>query len=508
MQISANKAREAVEQLLAYAQGHGLIDVQDIHYARNGLLDALRLDAPASAWVHDTPAREDILATLLDFAAQTALLPENTQTYRDLFDTRLMGYVTPPPSQINARFEALQQSRGIEAATGWFYGFCTDIGYIRLDRVAKNLAWQYESPYGQLEITINLSKPEKDPKEIARLKTLPAAGYPACLLCPDNVGYAGRLDHPARQNLRILPLQLEGEPWYFQYSPYVYYNEHCIVLSARHRPMAITRRSFARLLDFTARFPHYFIGSNADLPIVGGSILNHDHFQGGRHTLPMANAGLRRTLTCPDERVQAGVIDWPMAALRLKSSCADALVDQATAILDAWRGYSDVSADIAAYSGDTPHNTITPIARRRQDMYELDLVLRNNRTTEEHPLGIFHPHAQLHHIKRENIGLIEVMGLFILPARLKEELAAISACMADEALDPLSLPPALAVHQPWLAALIKRYGHVPQQEASAVIEGEVGKICLQVLHDASVFKDTPDGNEALARFCRHIGFGE
>lgn len=500
-----------IEALLGYAQQRGLLSCADICYARNHLLDTLHVDTP---WEGDAvPAAASAgqpLAVLLDYAYAQGLMADNTPTLRDLFDTRLMDAVTPRPSEVNRQFAQYRQNQGIQAATSWFYQFCQDIGYIRMERIAKNIAWRHTSPYGELEITINLSKPEKDPREIAKLKTLPAAGYPKCLLCSENVGYAGRMNHPARQTLRILPLTLNGESWFFQYSPYVYYNEHCIVLNARHIPMKIGRGTFVRLLDFVAQFPHYFLGSNADLPIVGGSILNHDHFQGGQHALPMSKAGLRTQLKREGFTGTAGIVDWPMAALRLTSDNPCELTEMADRVLTLWREYSDPSADVLAYTGQTPHNTITPIARRRGEAYELDLVLRNNRTTQEHPLGIFHPHAELHHIKKENIGLIEVMGLFILPARLKNELAALAPYLCDASLplDEISDPShPLFSHAHWMNDVVKRHGRQHDAaQAQAVLQTEVGQVCEQVLHHAGVFADTSEGNAALLRFLAQAGF--
>ncbi|MDD4796267.1 MAG: UDP-glucose--hexose-1-phosphate uridylyltransferase [Eubacteriales bacterium] len=506
-----NDASYQVEALLGYAQQRGLISPADISYARNRLLDTLRLDAPWDG--EPVPAAQDaatVLQALLDYAYDRGLFADNTETLRDLFDTRLMDAVTPRPSQVEQTFSRYSQNQGITAATDWFYQFCQDIGYIRSDRIAKNVAWEHPCRYGRLEITINLSKPEKDPREIALLKSLPAAGYPKCLLCSENVGYAGRLNHPARQTLRILPLQLAGQSWFFQYSPYVYYNEHCIVFNARHIPMKVDRGAFTRLLDFTTQFPHYFVGSNADLPIVGGSILNHDHFQGGRHQLPMAKADLRIRLRHESFTGTAGVVDWPMAALRLTSRHRDELIQTAARVLELWREYSDPSADILAHTNQGPHNTITPIARRRGDDYELDLVLRNNRTTDEHPLGIFHPHAQLHHIKKENIGLIEVMGLFILPARLKTELTQLTAYLCDAALplDALNDPGhPLFAHAAWIADVAARHGREHcAAAAQTILQAEVGAVCEQVLHHAGVFADTPAGDAALLAFLSRAGF--
>jgi UDPglucose--hexose-1-phosphate uridylyltransferase len=459
-----------------------------------------------------------ILEALLDYAADKGLLPENTMTYRDLFDTKLMGVLMPRPSEVIERFNNIRKKHGIKEATNDFYALCQNSDYIRVSRIARNLKWNYDSPFGTLEITINLTKPEKDPKEIAALKSAPQSNYPKCALCPENVGYAGRINHPARQTLRTIPLILDGEKWHFQYSPYVYYNQHCIVLSEQHVPMQITGKTFRRLFDFIKLFPHYFIGSNADLPIVGGSILNHDHFQGGYHTFPMEKAPIELELInsqYPD--VKAGIIHWPMSALRLSARDSASLEELAEYILNLWRKYSDPDADILAESinekGEkVPHNTITPIARmNKKGLYELDLVFRNNRTSLEHPLGIFHPHAELHHIKKENIGLIEVMGLFILPGRLQKELKYIQEILTGtKKLDREELSnPAHPLHQHfhWIQELISVYGtEVEDQQAKAIIEKAVGEKCVKVLEHAGVFKATPEGRDAFKRFLKTAGF--
>jgi UDPglucose--hexose-1-phosphate uridylyltransferase len=429
-------AQNAVEKLIAYGLRYGLLAPLDAVEARNALLDILGLDEPAAASPPDalpqTPT--PILRTLLDFAVAQGVI-EDTVTARTLLDTRLMGCLMPRPSRVAERFESIRGQQGAAAATAWFYELNRRSNYIRVDDLARNLEWPYHSErYGRLEITVNLAKPEKDPREIARLKNMPASGYPRCMLCLENMGYAGRLDFPARQTLRVLPLTLHGESWYFQYSPYVYYDQHCIVFREEHAPMRIDRNTFVRLLEFVDQFPHYFIGSNADLPIVGGSILNHDHFQGGAHVLPMARAAVDAPLAAPEaSSMRAGILRWPMSALRLTAADPDVLVEAADRLLEAWRGYGDPESGILSHSPDgTPHNTVTPIARRRGTDYELDLVLRNNQTSAEHPMGVFHPHAGLHHIKKENIGLIEVMGLFILPGRLEMELAGVSDVLTGQ----------------------------------------------------------------------------
>ena len=422
-------------------------------------------------------------------------------TERDLFDTKLMGALTPYPHEVRAEF-ARRYAVSPEAATDWFYRFSQDTNYIRRDRIARDLKWKYASPYGALDITINLSKPEKDPRDIAAAKAAPQSGYPRCLLCAENEGYAGRGNHPARQNHRILPLTLDGSQWYLQYSPYVYYNEHCIALNAEHRPMHIDGVTFRRLLDFVTIFPHYFIGSNADLPIVGGSILSHDHFQGGRYRFAMEEAPVEREVRFADfPAVRAGVVRWPMSVIRLTSADRAQLLALAERILARWRGYSDPEAGVFAETDGVPHNTITPIARRRGADYELDLVLRCNITTPELPLGVFHPHPELHHIKKENIGLIEVMGLAVLPARLKKELEDVRTAILTGA--DLRQDETLGKHADWVDELRQRYDFTPENTED-ILRQEVGAVFTRVLEDAGVFKRNDAGQRAFGRFLASI----
>lgn len=503
-----------IERLVRFALRQKLIEPLDEAFARNALLDLFGLTEPLPDSVDDSalgPIPESpvpLLEPLLDAADAMGLLPDNTVTYRDLFDARMMGLLMPRPSETQRLYLHTVNERGVAAATEWFYKLNIDSNYIRMDRIAKNGYWRHATPDGELEMTINLSKPEKDPREIALLRSLPPSRYPKCLLCADNVGYAGRPDHPARQNLRILPLTLQGEAWYFQYSPYVYYNEHSIVLRGDHVPMQISSATFARLLDFTEQLPHYFIGSNADLPIVGGSILNHDHFQAGRHVFPMETAAVDHWYAATGEpSVVIGIVQWPMSVLRLRASDRGALLRVADKVLDQWRSYSDPSVDIEAFTGDTPHNTITPIARFRDNGgYELDLVLRNNRTTDQYPDGIFHPHPELHHIKRENIGLIEVMGLAVLPGRLQAELADIAKLLTgEEPYDPAALSEAaghpLAKHAAWIAELVERHGTgCGVEEAKLLLQGAVGDKFYAVLQDAGVYKSDEAGQQAFRRF--------
>lgn len=514
------KAAYDVERLLQFSLRRKLLEPLDVYAARNALLDLLRLDEPYAGELQDAPGEDvtELLEPLLDYAVEAGILEDNNTTLRDLLDARIMGVLMPRPSELIHRFWATARREGIEQATTDFYRLSIDSNYIRMDRIRKNLYWLAPTEFGSLEITVNLSKPEKDPKEIAMLKNAKQSHYPKCLLCVENVGYAGRLNHPARQNLRVIPLELTGDPWCFQYSPYVYYNEHSIIFDREHRPMKMSRQTFERLLDFVEQFPHYFIGSNADLPIVGGSILSHDHFQGGRHRFPMEMAPVEERFTHPAYGgVKFGVVKWPMSVLRISSYDRALLLELAGTILDAWRSYSDPDCEIAAFSEapdgmQVPHNTITPIARiNGAGEYELDLVLRNNRTSEAHPDGIFHPHQELHHIKKENIGLIEVMGLAVLPGRLKDELEQAAALFTGEAgldariTEDESHP--LHKHAPWLAGLLAKYGQgLSRGQAEHMLREEVGRKFEAVLGDAGVYKYDEKGREGFRRFIRHLGF--
>ncbi len=491
----------AINGLVQYGLQHGLIMPEDTDYTRNRLLEIMQLDGCDVAAAPLQGTVDELLAPLLTDAAERGLF-EDGPTARDLFDTRLMGALTPRPSEVLQEFR-LRQQLNAKAATDYFYRLCKDTNYIRTARVAKDEKWLTDTPFGQLDITINLSKPEKDPRAIAAARSAAATKYPSCQLCRENEGYAGRMDHPARQNLRIIPLLLDGDRWGLQYSPYVYYNEHCIVLNQSHVPMRIEQGSFRRLLDFVRQFPHYFVGSNADLPIVGGSILSHDHFQGGCHSFAMARADIELPFTFAGfEDVTAGIVHWPMSVLRLR--CADdrRLVQLAGKVLDAWRGYSDPAADILAKTEGEPHNTITPIARMNDGQFELDLVLRNNRTTPEHPLGLFHPHAQLHHIKKENIGLIEVMGLAVLPARLKTELNDLAAQLVRGAdgLAAIAADATLEKHAPWAAEVAARHPELTADNVHDILRDEVGQVFLQVLLDAGVYKCDEQGRAAFVKF--------
>ena len=437
----------------------------------------------------------------MDDAHARGVLKEDSVVYRDLFDTKLMGVLTPRPAQVIETFRSLC-AQSPEKATDWYYKFSQDTNYIRRDRIAKDVKWVAPTEYGDLDITINLSKPEKDPKAIAAARNLPASAYPRCQLCAENEGYAGRVNHPARQNHRVVPITINGSPWFLQYSPYVYYNEHCICLNSEHVPMKIDRACFAKLLDFVGQFPHYFVGSNADLPIVGGSILAHDHFQGGHYTFAMEKAPVETPVTFPGyEDVKAGIVKWPMSVVRLTAADPERLIDLADKILLSWRGYTDADAFIFAETDGEPHNTITPIARRRGSDYELDLVLRNNITTAEHPLGVYHPHAELHHIKKENIGLIEVMGLAVLPARLKEELAAVADALVSGA--DLRADERTEKHADWAEGFKSKYA-VTADNALDIVEKETGLVFAQVLEHAGVYKRTAEGKAAFLRFLEQV----
>ncbi|CAM2846852.1 UDP-glucose--hexose-1-phosphate uridylyltransferase [Paenibacillus sediminis] len=513
------EALHAIERLVRYAFDKGLIDESDIDYSRNQLLEMFSFDEPYEGKVDETVlyGPQTLLDVLIDYGHEIGMIPENTDTYRDLLDAKIMGQLVARPSEVIASFQETAKQQSIEAATDAFYKLCVDSNYIRMDRVSKNVYWKQPSSYGQMEMTINLSKPEKSPKEIAMAKLIPPPVYPKCQLCRENVGYAGHVNHPARQNLRVIPLSLNDEPWFFQYSPYVYYNEHCIVFHHDHVPMKLTKDTFRRLLAFVDVFPHYFIGSNADLPIVGGSILTHDHFQGGRHTFPIQNAQAEAVFSHPsDQDVTLSIVKWPMSVLRLTSHNASKLLEAGNNIYEAWKGYSDPEADIyaATRNGDEliPHNTLTPIVRRTSDGgYEMDLVLRNNRTSEEHPEGIFHPHREMHHIKKENIGLIEVMGLAILPGRLKDELEQIQSILCgneqlyNEVVIHSDHP--LYQHAEWIQQLVKKFGNeLTPDDAGSLLKNEVGEKFVQILEHAGVYKRTEQGQLAFRRFVESMGY--
>ena len=490
------KIETYIDSLVCYAMNKGLALPEDHTVLTNRLLELLQLDNYTPSGEVLTEDLEEILKGLLDYACEKGLCEDNVVA-RDLFDTKLMGALIPMPREVISIFRELYE-KSPEAATDWYYRFSCDTDYIRRYRIAKDMRWKYSSDYGDIDITINLSKPEKDPKAIAAAKNAPQSGYPKCLLCTENEGYAGRLNHPARQNHRIIPVEIAGAQWCLQYSPYVYYNEHCIVFNSQHIPMKIDRAAFSKLLDFVKAFPHYFVGSNADLPIVGGSILSHEHFQGGHYTFAMETAEVEKKLHFAGyEDIAAGIVKWPMSVIRLRGAQPERVADLADKILACWRGYSDETVGVVAFSDGEMHNTITPIARRRGADYELDLVLRCNITTQERPMGVFHPHADKHHIKKENIGLIEVMGLAVLPSRLKGELTDLADALVQG--KDVSADPVLEKHTVWVAELKKQYTFT-EENAMDIILRETGKVFAAVLEDAGVYKCTPSGREAFLRF--------
>ncbi len=502
-----------IEKLLNFAFRKNLITAIDMIPIRNSLLDLLGIRTPFEGDFQEELeiTLGEILEDLLDFAVEQSVIEEDNITNRDLFDTRIMGLLTPAASVVAREFELLERENGIKSATDFFYDLCISVNYIRWDRILKNQHWTQETDYGDLEITINLSKPEKDPKEIALAKKVKSTGYPKCVLCIENAGYAGNINHPARQNLRLIPLRLNGSDWFFQYSPYVYYNEHCIIIKDRHIPMEISHDTFRDFFDFLDRFPHYFIGSNADLPIVGGSILNHNHYQGGRHIMPMEKAKCKSFFTdSKQDGLEISILNWPMSVIRLTSYDRAKLYKAACRILDKWRKYSDPDADVFAFTGEEKHNTVTPIGRKRNGKYEFDLVLRNNRTSSKHPLGIFHPHENLHHIKKENIGLIEVMGLAILPGRLKEEMKLISEILEGNTIDYSDLVKEngkLESHRFWIEQLKLKYGiHNDSQQTSEILKKEIALKFMNVLEDSGVFKNNVHGELCFEKFLKECGF--
>lgn len=492
-----------IKKLVVYGIEHGLLAKEDEVYAINRILSVLHLQA------YEEPEEnycnvelEPVLQELLDYACENGVIEENSIAYRDLFDAKLMECLMPRPSEVIREFWN-QYEQAPEKATEYYYKLSQDSDYIRRYRIKKDRKWTVDTEYGQLDITINLSKPEKDPKAIAAAKSVKQSGYPKCLLCKENEGYAGRLDHPARDNHRIIPITVNNQPWGFQYSPYVYYNEHCIIFNGEHVPMKIDRSTFIKLFDFIKLFPHYFLGSNADLPIVGGSILTHDHFQGGNYTFAMAKAPIEKEIIIPGfEDVQTGIVKWPLSVIRARSKDEKRLIDLAERILNQWRSYTDEEAYIFAETDGEPHNTITPIARKSGDFYELDLTLRNNITTEECPLGLYHPHSELHHIKKENIGLIEVMGLAVLPSRLKEEMELLKEYILDE--KDIRSNESIAKHADWVEKFRNTYSAITEKNIEEIIQQEIGKVFAKVLEDAGVYKCTKEGREAFLKFIATI----
>lgn len=491
---------DAIQKLVLYGIEKGLIQLSDRIYTTNRILEVLQKDdytpSPLQKKNSGGISLEQVLKEILDYAVQKGLI-EDSIVYRDLFDTKIMGCLAAPPHEVIKKFYDLHEISP-EMSTDWYYEFSQNTDYIRKYRIEKDLRWSAETPYGILDLSINLSKPEKDPKAIAAAKTAKQSTYPKCMLCAENEGYAGRINHPARENHRVIPLTINDEPWYFQYSPYVYYNEHCIAFNGKHIPMVINKETFRKLFDFLNLFPHYFIGSNADLPIVGGSILSHDHFQGGRYEFAMERAGIEKHITISGyEDVEAGIVKWPLSVIRLRHKNENKLTELADYILNKWRSYSDESAFIFAQTNGEPHNTITPIARKKGKIFELDLVLRNNITTEEYPLGVYHPHANLHHIKKENIGLIEVMGLAVLPARLDRELKTLAQLILEK--KDLRENVLTAKHADWAEEFIPNYNFT-KENIMEILEHETGQVFVKVLEDAGVFKRNAEGALAFERF--------
>lgn len=502
--------QEAIRKLIVYGLKTGLVPAEDKIYTTNRLIELFELDELEDVDEQkeqeiegtDVEELEDILSSMLDYAYEKGILKENGVVYRDLFDTKIMSTLMPRPSEVIKTFQEYY-GQDAQKATDYYYKLSCDSDYIRRYRIKKDVKWVTSTEYGDLDITINLSKPEKDPKAIAAAKNAKQSGYPKCLLCMENEGYAGRVNHPARQNHRIIPVTIHGSRWGFQYSPYVYYNEHCIVFNSGHIPMKIEHDTFCKLFDFVKQFPHYFVGSNADLPIVGGSILSHDHFQGGHYEFAMARAAVERTFRIKGfEDVEAGIVNWPMSVIRIASEDTDRLIALADVILNAWRGYTDEEAFIYAETDGEPHNTITPIARKRGEKFELDLVLRNNITTEEHPLGVYHPHAELHHIKKENIGLIEVMGLAVLPARLKDEMEQLAEAILSG--KEIRENETLEKHADWVEAFLPAYQEVNRENIMEILHKEIGDVFMRVLEDSGVYKRTAEGQAAFDRFVESL----
>ena len=500
--INVSELDKNIKKLVQYGINSGLIPESERNYSTNMILDAFGKDDYSDPDISGEEINLDnILDNLLGIACEMKLI-EDSITYRDLFDTKLMNFIMPRPSQVSEIFWK-KYSNSPKEATDFYYDFSTKTNYIRKSRVEKDLKWTVPSQYGEIDITVNLSKPEKDPKAIAAAGKAVSSSYPKCQLCMENEGYAGRVNHPARQNHRIIPITINDSNWGFQYSPYVYYNEHCIVFNGQHVPMKIDKAAFRKLFDFVKLFPHYFLGSNADLPIVGGSILSHDHFQGGNYTFAMAKADIIKEFSVNGfDDVKCGIVKWPLSVIRLQSEDSDRIIELADHILKAWRGYTDEDAFIYAETDGTPHNTITPIARFKDGMFELDLALRNNITTEEHPLGVYHPHEELHHIKKENIGLIEVMGLAVLPSRLKGEMNLLAEYILEG--KDIRENEAIEKHAHWAYGFLANYDDVNKDNVMDIIQAEIGKVFVKVLEDAGVYKCTPDGLEAFLRFIKTL----
>ncbi len=487
----------AINALVKYGMERDLIKPVDKSYVINQILEVLRLDSYEDNNLEQSFSLQEILSIITDYAVASGII-EDSIVFRDLFDTKIMGCLVPYPHEVIDTFNTLYK-KSPKDATDWYYEFSQNTDYIRKYRIEKDLRWTAVTDYGKLDISINLSKPEKDPKAIAAAKLVKQSSYPKCMLCHENEGYAGKINHPARQNHRVIPLTIDNESWYFQYSPYVYYNEHCIVFNEKHIPMIINQNTFRKLFDFVKQFPHYFVGSNADLPIVGGSILSHDHFQGGRYEFAMERAQIEESFNIKGfEDVEVGIVKWPMSVIRIRHKDSERLVELAGVFLDKWRHYNDNDVFIFAETDGEPHNTITPIARKRGDIFELDLVLRNNIITEEHPLGVYHPHANLHHIKKENIGLIEVMGLAVLPSRLNREFLMLQDCIINH--KDLWKNDETAKHALWVESFLPKYPSVTAENIQEILEYETGLVFVQILEDSGVFKRNKQGQDAFKKF--------
>ncbi|MBE5949202.1 MAG: UDP-glucose--hexose-1-phosphate uridylyltransferase [Lachnospiraceae bacterium] len=494
---------QSIKKLVCYGLEKKLIEKEDIVYVTNRILNLLRIEEyEEPVENYENVELEEVLKELLDYAAENGLLENDSVVYRDLFDAKLMNCMLSKPSEVIRKFKDLYKESP-KAATEYFYDFSKSTDYIRTYRVKKDMKWTVDTKYGEIDITINLSKPEKDPKAIAAAKLAKQSGYPKCLLCMENEGYAGRVNHPARDNHRIIPITINNQQWGFQYSPYVYYNEHCIVFNGQHTPMKIEHAAFVKLFDFVKLFPHYFLGSNADLPIVGGSILSHDHFQGGNYEFAMAKAPMEKTFSIKGfEDVEAGIVKWPLSVIRLRGKDSDRIIALADHILEAWRGYTDEDAFIFAETDGEPHNTITPIARIKDGLFELDLTLRNNITTEEHPMGVYHPHAELHHIKKENIGLIEVMGLAVLPARLKDEIEELKKAILNK--EDIRKNDMIEKHADWVDKFIVKYDDINKDNITEILKKEIGLVFEKVLEDAGVYKSTTEGRKSFEKFVNSL----
>ena len=498
---SKNMINKLINELMAYGIREHLVDEDDRVYVTNSLLELFGQMEFKEEEIEEERILADILADMCRFAYENGIIEDDTVTTTDLFDTKIMGLLTTMPSTVRRIFKEIYNISS-KLATDYYYNFSKRVNYIRTDRIAKDEKWVTQTEYGPIDITINLSKPEKDPRDIAKAGKAKSFGYPSCLLCMENEGYAGHFSHPARQNLRVIPISLDGEDYFLQYSPYVYYNEHCIIFNKEHKPMRIDKAVFKKLLEFVKLFPHYTAGSNADLPIVGGSILSHDHFQGGGYVFAMAKAPYDRNFVLPGyEDLTAGIVKWPMSVIRIQGKDIDRIVEASDHILSAWRGYTDEDAFIFAETEGIPHNTITPIARMRGDLYEIDLVLRNNITTEESPWGVYHPSADLHHIKKENIGLIEVMGLAVLPARLKKEMAVLEEYILDK--KDIRGDEELSKHADWVDSWIGDYD-INAENIHTIVQDEISKVFVKVLECAGVYKRTREGQEAFERFVKSL----